>query len=71
MGAEAFVDFKTSQNVAVGVKAVAGGIGAHGIFVSEVPAYPNAIDCIRGRKHGIFWCIGVSDVHDPFSVNHG
>lgn len=60
MGAEAFVDFKTSNDVAAEVKAIAGGVGAHGVFVTGPAAYPTAVSYIGDRINGVVSCIGVS-----------
>jgi propanol-preferring alcohol dehydrogenase len=64
MGAEAFVDFKTSKDVAAEVKAIAGGIGAHGVFVTGPAAYPTAVSYVGDRIGGVVSCIGVSTL-DP------
>jgi hypothetical protein len=34
MGAEAFIDFREVKNVAEEIQKTAGGVGAHGIFVT-------------------------------------
>lgn len=60
MGAEAFVDFKTSKDVAEEVKAIADGIGAHGVFVTGPAAYPTAVSLVGSRIGAVVSCIGVS-----------
>jgi propanol-preferring alcohol dehydrogenase len=39
MGAEAFVDFKATKDVAAEVVKIADGIGAHGVLVTAYQAY--------------------------------
>jgi D-arabinose 1-dehydrogenase-like Zn-dependent alcohol dehydrogenase len=60
MGAEAFVDFRTSKDVAEEVKAIADGIGAHGVFVTGPAAYPTAVSLVGKRIGAVVSCIGVS-----------
>jgi len=59
MGAEAFVDFKTSKDVAEEVKQIADGIGAHGVFVTGPAAYPTAISLVGDRIGARVCCIGL------------
>jgi propanol-preferring alcohol dehydrogenase len=59
MGAEAFVDFKETPDVAAEVKRIAGGVGAHGVFVTGVPAYKTAIDLTGDRISAKVMCIGL------------
>jgi propanol-preferring alcohol dehydrogenase len=59
MGAEAFVDFKETPDVAAEVKKIADGIGAHGVFVTGVPAYKTAIDLTGDRISAKVMCIGL------------
>ncbi|KDN44787.1 hypothetical protein RSAG8_05260, partial [Rhizoctonia solani AG-8 WAC10335] len=49
LGAEAFVDFKTSQNVAAEVKQAADGVGAHAVLVtSSAPnSYEGVVEYLR------------------------
>ncbi|EPQ28597.1 uncharacterized protein PFL1_03900 [Pseudozyma flocculosa PF-1] len=51
LGCEAFVDFKTSSNVAEEIKAVTGGLGAHAAAVAaaSAKAYELALTYIRPR----------------------
>lgn len=60
MGAEAFVDFRTCGDVAGEVKRVAGGVGAHGVFVTGTAAYGSAVGYVGDRVNGVVCCIGVS-----------
>ncbi|QDS75420.1 hypothetical protein FKW77_003319 [Venturia effusa] len=59
MGAEAFVDFKTSEDPVAEVKAVAGGVGAHGVFVTGPAAYPTAVSYVGDRINAVVCCIGL------------
>jgi propanol-preferring alcohol dehydrogenase len=59
MGAEAFIDFKETKEVAEEVKKVADGIGAHGVFVTAPAAYSNATDLVGDRVGGTIMCIGL------------
>ena len=59
MGAEAFVDFKTSSNVAEDVKKAAGGVGAHGVFVTAPSAYKTAVDLTGDRVGAVVMCTGL------------
>jgi propanol-preferring alcohol dehydrogenase len=59
MGAEAFVDFKETPDVAEEVKKICDGIGAHGVFCTATPGYKTAIDLIGDRVSGRVMCIGL------------
>ncbi|KAI9699539.1 MAG: hypothetical protein M1820_007170 [Bogoriella megaspora] len=59
MGAEAFVDFKTSANVAEDVAKVCDGKGAHGVFVTAPAAYASAISYTGTRVGAKVMCIGL------------
>jgi propanol-preferring alcohol dehydrogenase len=59
MGAEAFVDFKETPDVGAEVKKIADGIGAHGVFVTGVPAYKTAIELTGDRVSAKVMCIGL------------
>ncbi len=59
MGAEAFVDFKESEDVAKEVVSIADGVGAHGIFVTAPSAYNTAIGLVGDRIGGKVMCIGL------------
>lgn len=58
-GAEAFVDFKETTDVAEEVKKIADGIGAHGVFVTAPPAYANATELVGDRVGAAVMCIGL------------
>ncbi|PVI06439.1 alcohol dehydrogenase 1 [Periconia macrospinosa] len=58
-GAEEFIDFANVTNVAEEVVRVCDGIGAHGVFVTAVQAYPTAITLLGGRVGGRVMCIGL------------
>jgi propanol-preferring alcohol dehydrogenase len=59
LGAEAFIDFKETEDVAEEVKKVADGVGAHGVFVTAPAAYANATKLVGDRVGGIVMCIGI------------
>jgi len=59
MGAEAFVDFKETPDIAAEVKKVAGGVGAHGVIVTAPQAYKDAISFIADRVGGVIVCVGL------------
>ncbi|TLD37519.1 alcohol dehydrogenase [Venturia nashicola] len=66
MGAEAFIDFQTCGDVVGEVKAVAGGVGAHGVFVTGPAAYPTAVGFIGDRVGGVIICIGLPPKSSEF-----
>ncbi|KAI9688718.1 MAG: hypothetical protein M1822_001075 [Bathelium mastoideum] len=59
MGAEAFVDFKTSSDVGEEVAKVADGKGAHGVFVTAPAAYNTALSLTGTRIGAKVMCIGL------------
>jgi alcohol dehydrogenase, propanol-preferring len=59
VGAEVFIDFKETQDLAEEVKKVTDGIGAHGVFVTAPAAYKNATDLVGDRVGGCVMCIGL------------
>lgn len=59
MGAEAFIDFKTSADVAKEVIATADGIGAHGVFVTAPAGYKTAVSLVGERIGAKVMCIGI------------
>ncbi|KAI9871323.1 MAG: hypothetical protein M1830_002723 [Pleopsidium flavum] len=59
LGAEAFVDFKESKDVAAEVVKIADGIGAHGVFVTAPSAYNTAIGLVGDRVGAKVMCIGL------------
>lgn len=58
-GAEAFVDFKSSKDVAADVIQIADGVGAHAVIVTAPPSYPTALSYLGGRVGGKVMCIGL------------
>src|ERR1700744_872549 len=52
MGAEHFVDFRETADVAAEVKKIADDIGAHGVFVTAPAAYGGAMDMVGDRVGG-------------------
>ncbi|KAL4950520.1 glycosyl hydrolase family 76-domain-containing protein [Aspergillus filifer] len=60
MGAEAFVDFKSTADPAGEVIQIADGIGAHGVFVTAQAAYPTALSYLGSRVGGAVMCIGIA-----------
>lgn len=61
MGAEAFVDFREVEDVAGEVKRIAGGVGAHGVVVTAVQAYKDAILYLGDRIGGTVICVGLRE----------
>ncbi|KIW06443.1 uncharacterized protein PV09_02887 [Verruconis gallopava] len=59
MGAEAFIDFKTSDDPIKEVVALTDGIGAHAVFVTASQAYPTAQGYLGSRVGGVVMCIGL------------
>lgn len=60
MGAEAFIDFKTTPDAAGAVIETADGIGGHGVFVTAQAAYPKALSYLGSRVGGTVMCIGIA-----------
>lgn len=58
-GAEKFIDFKTTADVAAAVVKAAGGIGAQGVFVTSPAAYGSAVSYVGDRVGAVVVCIGV------------
>ncbi|PSN73971.1 GroES-like protein [Corynespora cassiicola Philippines] len=58
-GAEVFVDFKETPNVAEQIVKICDGIGAHAVFVTAVQTYPASISYLGGRVGGKVMCIGL------------
>jgi D-arabinose 1-dehydrogenase-like Zn-dependent alcohol dehydrogenase len=65
MGAEYFIDFKETADVANEVKQITDGVGAHGVYVTATSAYKNAIDLVGERVGGVVMCIGLPPVGSP------
>jgi propanol-preferring alcohol dehydrogenase len=59
IGAEAFVDFNEVKDVAEEVTKIAGGIGAHGVFITAPAAYKTAISLVGKRVGAKIMCIGL------------
>lgn len=59
-GAEAFIDFRESKDVAQAVIDVADGIGAHGVLVTAPQAYTSAISYVGSRIGAVVMCIGLA-----------
>ncbi|KAH7084602.1 alcohol dehydrogenase 1 [Paraphoma chrysanthemicola] len=59
LGAEHFVDFKTSANPVEEVIKLTDGIGAHGVFVTGPQAYPIAQGYLGSRCEAVMMCIGL------------
>lgn len=59
-GAEAFVDFRETKDVAQAVIDAADGIGAHGVFVTAPQAYTSAISYVGNRVGAVVMCIGLA-----------
>ena len=58
-GAEAFIDFRTVDDVAAEVVRVTDGIGAHAVFVTAVQSYPTSLTYLGSRVGGKVLCIGL------------
>lgn len=58
-GAEHFVDFKTTEDVAAEVVKLCDGIGAHGVFVTAPAAYTTAVSLVGRRVGAAVMCIGI------------
>jgi alcohol dehydrogenase, propanol-preferring len=59
VGAEAFLDFREVKNVAEEVKKLAGGVGAHGVFVTAPQGYRDALSYIGNRAGARVMCVGI------------
>ncbi|KAF2758723.1 GroES-like protein [Pseudovirgaria hyperparasitica] len=59
MGAEAFVDFREVEDVPKAVVEACDGIGAHGVFVTAVPSYKQAVAFTGMRPGAVVVCIGL------------
>ncbi|KAI1936212.1 hypothetical protein LOZ66_004669 [Ophidiomyces ophidiicola] len=64
MGAEHFVDFGASKDVAQEIIALCGGVGAHAVFVTAPQAYPAAISFTGQRAGAKVMCIGLPSASD-------
>ncbi|OJI96710.1 hypothetical protein ASPVEDRAFT_48839 [Aspergillus versicolor CBS 583.65] len=59
MGAEAFVDFKETDDPSKAVIEIADRIGVHGVFVTAPAAYKTAISFVGDRVGAVVMCIGL------------
>ncbi|KAL4861696.1 hypothetical protein BDV12DRAFT_203750 [Aspergillus spectabilis] len=59
LGAEAFVDFKNSDDVVAEVINVCDGVGAHGVFVTAPQSYPSALAFLGKRVGGKVMCVAL------------
>ncbi|KAI5285507.1 hypothetical protein KEM54_000514 [Ascosphaera aggregata] len=62
MGAEHFIDFKEVESVPEAVVKAAGGIGAHGVFVTAPNAYKDAIKMTGSRIGAKVMCVGLPEI---------
>lgn len=58
-GAEAFVDFRETEDVAARVKEICDGVGAHGVFVTAYQSYAAAITYVADRISAKIVCIAL------------
>ncbi|ORY11920.1 chaperonin 10-like protein [Clohesyomyces aquaticus] len=58
-GAEHFIDFKETPDVAAEVVRLCDGIGAHAIFVTAIQSYPSSLTLLGSRVGGKIMCIGL------------
>ncbi|TPX12773.1 uncharacterized protein E0L32_000950 [Thyridium curvatum] len=59
MGAEAFVDFTQTADVAAEVVKIADGVGAHGVLVTAYQAYKDSIKFVGNRIGAKIMCIAL------------
>jgi len=59
LGAEHFVDFKTSEDPTAEVIKLADGVGAHGVFVTAPQSYGAALGYLGSRVGGQVMCIAL------------
>ena len=59
LGAEHFVDFKTSKDTTTEVIQLTDGIGAHGVFVTAPQSYGVALSYLGSRVNGKVMCIAL------------
>jgi len=59
MGAEHFIDFRETKDIAAEVIKIADGIGAHGVCVTAYQAYKDAISYIGSRVSGRVMCVAL------------
>jgi D-arabinose 1-dehydrogenase-like Zn-dependent alcohol dehydrogenase len=61
LGAEAFVDFKDSEDPSKSVIEIADGVGVHGVFVTAPAAYKTALSYVGDRVGSMVMCIGLPE----------
>lgn len=66
MGAEHFVDFRETKDVAKEVVRLTDGLGAHGVFVTAPQAYANAVALVGKRINSKIMCIGLREYYSRF-----
>ncbi|KAF2396200.1 alcohol dehydrogenase [Trichodelitschia bisporula] len=59
MGAETFIDFKETPDVAAEAVRICDGVGPHGVFVTAPPAYKTAVELVGQRIGAKVMCIGL------------
>ncbi|KAJ5514886.1 Polyketide synthase enoylreductase [Penicillium fimorum] len=59
MGAEAFIDFKETEDPVKSVIEIADGVGVHGVFVTAPAAYKSAVSYVGERIGATIMCIGL------------
>ncbi|KIV88038.1 hypothetical protein PV10_09212 [Exophiala mesophila] len=62
LGAEAFVDFRESSDVAAEVVRICDGKGAHGVFCTAPQSYPTSSSYLGKQAGGTIMCIGIPPV---------
>lgn len=62
LGAEAFIDFKKTYDIAAEVVKLADGIGAHGVFVTAPAAYKDALTYLGTRPGGCVMAVGLREL---------
>jgi len=68
-GAEHFVDFRETKDVAAKVKEVCDGIGAHAVFVTAYQSYAAAITYVGDRIGAKIMCIALREFLSPPSAS--
>lgn len=57
LGAETFLDFKESKDLATDVIALCDGLGAHAVFVTAGQSYPASLSFLGNRVGGKVHCL--------------
>jgi alcohol dehydrogenase, propanol-preferring len=68
MGAEAFVDFKETEDIVRDVVKIADEVGCHGVFVASPQAYDYAVHLTGKRVGAVVTCIAVPAGDDSITV---